>query len=622
MPDDFDQNLSEISRPVVHTPVHKKMLKKALLQSAHFSRNASRTPHMHKVRARVPHRGIAGIFSGVCLRAARLFNYLTTMPLKKTLPVGLMTVLVFTFFGQQYMAWQNTAYAREILHNTIERINSQSQNEHDEELLSAIEILEQAEQNGEVEYLGEETYSTPPGTNIPPRTYQKFRLTDEDLSHDLLIGVNSGAPDPMNKSGLIISIDAPLAQAMGSTADFQFDQNGTILNLDDIRQKLADPKLTKPWLKELVKRNNMDWFKRMEENWGTSFPAGVNALSDPFKQHVLQQLEPLMQDAEVLLGGFGGGYDPSRHEAIFKLHYYVLTGKQAERAQARANIQEAIDKLSHFNTDSAHMKTLILNKALQSLHLRTYIRENSYSFPYVGAGQDEELYIDLYPADQTEDAVRFTFRSEAIGIVPGKGEWFEIENNGGHLAHADELREKLRDPNLHDELVRFVIKNNNREQIENLKQTLFGMGKGTVGAGLSHQNAVQIANELEQILTDADVPVMEISLVPMEVFEQTGVDHTDNPNFLFSLGIYPLGVPDPAQARKTLEEVMAQLKSSVGKEAKLNFLQEMQKSRDLHFDGEKTLSNGTKVRLLSFTRDGKRIVVSFDMQKGEYEVVK
>jgi hypothetical protein len=578
MPQDLVQKLSEVKTPRIHTPEHKKMLKKELMQSVYFQKPVK----------------------GKFLKGLSLFANLKPMYLKKIIPVSVLALLIFTIFGQNYLARQNTVYAQELLGEVIEKVQkSVPESEEEKELSSALQVLEEAKKSGELKYLGEEVYPEDKKIGLPERRFKKFTFTAEDLSNDIVI-------DLENNKKVHLGIDSPLGQILSERFDLQVSKDGEIINIDELRKKLKDPNLTKPWLKELVKKNNAQWL-RIIKRYGQESDA-----SSTMWDKILAQLASVTQDGEVLIQGFGGGYDPETQQSNYNLSLYAIGGQKAKNVEAQAQIQKGIEKLVTFDTESARKKMSILKKALSSSRLKRY--PNAYdsflSFPYPGVGANEELYIRMNFKDPTENFLELTFTSEAFSVTPGeKGEWIDVEVENGQIAHFKELQQKLQDPNLKDELLLFIIQSQNRALIESIKKHELNQG----GKGANPNLTSAVFKQFEELLSKAQVPVIERSEVGLP----------SNKNLLYSLGIYPMGTPQKTEASKVLDETIEKLKASVsgGKEAKMQFLKEAQKAKDLKYEGEEELSNGEKVEKLSFSRGEKRVEVLFNRDEGSYRVV-
>lgn len=563
MSKNFSKNLSQIKTPHAYTPEHKRKLKNAVLKTAYLNKDKE-----------------AGSFG--------LFDYLRNMSLKKLIPASVLAIFVFTLLGQNLLMWRNTAYAQGLINETINKIESEPLTEEEKEATSTIQILEQLKKEGEIKYLGEEKYPANPSGEITERVIQKFGFTDTDLSTDLIINVS-------NNKEVFLNMDFPLSGLITETVELKIDADGKIKNLDNLKKKFEDPQLKQVWLKELIKRNNQNWLKDAKELYKNA-PEGKwpkdGSMPDKwttyFEEKIIPALEPIINKAEIYINGYAGSSDPENSVYIYSFDILKLTGQKQKDIEAQDEVIKGIKKLEKFQTEEAKMKIKVLEKALESKNLKLY--QNSFtpslSFSYSGARNEVLVNIYMDFEKKNEDFLSIHFLSENLNIAKG-GKWIDVKTENGKIKNLAELEEKLRDPYLDDEVLRFIIGEQNGFLAEYI-------------AGDMDQGAKQymtppgqeIVNQLKELLIQAEVPVIERNSVPAEFMMGKEFSPEDaDPNIAYSLAIYPLGNSENGENKKAIErlnEIIGKLKASVNSEniSTLEILKKALASKDLKYEGK------------------------------------
>lgn len=557
MSKNFSKQLSHIKMPKVEAPLYKRKLK-----------NAVRSVYFNK---------------GTVKKGSSLFDDLKHMSLKKLIPATVLAVFVFTLAGQSFLSWRNTAYAQELIMHAINSIQPLSPVE-EAKTLSTIQILEAAKKEGAIKYLGEELV---PGSSIFKKVkMQKFSFTDQDLANDIILNV-------ADNGEIFFSVDAPDHQYLEEDFSVAIDENGKVTNLNELQEKLQDPSLKKPWLIELIKRVNQD---NMGREMGYFPPQKklslVEKKCESQAKKVIGQIQPLLEEAHVIHYSREFSCGPKHSDFGIKISILPISGQNIRIIDAKEEIQSLIDRLSQFQTPSAQMKIEILKKALISEKLKAYKNKNNpfinadFSFPYIGAGNNEELFIWVNPQDATENGVRFAFQNVyPLDMDGDEGERIEIRIKDGSISNAKELEKKLNDSNLSDSLLLSVIRSQNQRWLDGIKKD------DQLKAGKLTPKMVE---QLEDILSNSEVPIVEKNLyVPPK--KKEGFKWELDPNVLYSIWIYfpfssfsPSEISSDDDSNKKLDAVIENLKKTVNPEDKaaLEILKRALESKSLTYVGQ------------------------------------
>lgn len=557
MSKNFSNRLSHIKTPKVEAPLHQRKLKNAV-QSVYFNKDTAK-------------------------KGSSLFDDLKHMSLKKLIPATVLAVFVFTLAGQSFLSWRNTAYAQELIMHAMDRIQTLSPAE-EAKTLSTIQILEAAKKEGAIKYLGEELV---PGSSIFKKVkMQKFSFSDQDLANDIILNV-------ADNGEIFFSVDAPDRQYLEEDFSVAIDENGKVTNLNELQEKLQDPSLKKPWLIELIKRVNQDNMGREMRYFPPQKKLSpVEKKCESQSKKVIGQIQPLLEEAHVIHYSREFSCGPKPSDFGIKISILPISGQNIRIIDAKEEIQSLIDRLSQFQTPSAQTKIEILKKALISEKLKAYKNKNNpfidadFSFPYIGAGNNEELFIWVNPQDTTENAVRFAFQNVyPLDIDGDEGERIEIRINNGSISNMEELEKKLSDANLSDPLLLSVIRSQNQRLLDDIKRD------DQLKAGKLTPKMVE---QLEDILSTSEVPIVEKNLyVPPK--KKTGFQWELDPNVLYSIWIYfpfssfgPSEVPQVSNdANRKLDAVIENLKKTINpaNKATLEILKKALESEDLKYQG-------------------------------------
>ncbi len=503
----FDSKKSQgNSLPKIETPLHQARLKQTL--HAHFMKQESVSAPQ------------------------ALLHHIKHMKFSKIVSFGLAFVLVITLTFEGF-SWYNTAYAEEIINQTIDEIKKNPPTLEDEALASKIEALEAIKNSDHLIYLGDESY--PDGDMT---TFQIFKFSDPDLSADVSVRISEDYD-------VSFVFERPNSQSMGEDIPLIIGDEGQILNLEEVQSKLQRGHIKELWIKDLIKLKNQDWLDFVESSDWIDDSVWFRDDFDLNKEIFSAQIKSLAEEADVMISGFGGGYDSSIDTYHLEISVFDIGGQTEKRSQAQAVLQNYIEKMAQFDTASAKLKVKLLEKAMNSQHLASYPENpDLFSFPYFGDIESNELMIFIDPQDTTEDFIEFGFNSEVINPFLTSDnilEWVDVRVSDNKITNVDELKNKLSQSELNDPILQMLVQEQNERMAGYIQSDLTDQIKPMD----TNPPSLEVANELEELLEEAKVLVIERSFMPAKYMDPTTsksdlIELETDKEIVYSLGLYYL----------------------------------------------------------------------------------
>lgn len=340
---------------------------------------------------------------------------------KAAIAFGLPILIIGILLGQSNLFKSPTVTAQEIIKDTLHTIeNTSSDQQPSQQLTLLLQILNEAQQSQELEYIGDE-YKY--GSSGKLEKVYKLVFKDENIIDDIIIRITQNAP-PENMVQLHFVSNFP------TTSKIEIPLvNNTIRDPEQLRKDLEDPYIAQDWVRDFIHQYNTIALDKLL----------VKAKEkSPEHQAMLNILSPYILNAEVLI--LGGAVDNDQKSYV--LYTYPLTRQKSISPTTVATVKKAIEKLQAFNTESANMKIKALERALQSEQLKAFnaftqeerdaMISSNAALRYYEPNQQDTNYESFFFVDDisgeiihfwldfTKDSEDFFFMEHNYGIVPLK----------------------------------------------------------------------------------------------------------------------------------------------------------------------------------------------------------